>query len=57
MANTLSSLHSIKWGTGMISHHEHRGQLANSQPNFVGLYCVIEVLPNHIYKVEHSQQV
>jgi len=36
----------------MTSHHRRR-----EQPKFVDPYCVIEVMPNHTYKVEHSGQV
>jgi len=41
----------------MTSHHRRRGQAAKLQPKFVGPYCVIEVMPNHTYKVECSGQV
>jgi len=41
----------------MISHRRRRGQVAKLQPKFVGPYCVIEVMPNHTYKVERSGQV
>jgi len=41
----------------MTSHRRRRGQAAKLQPKFVGLYCVIEVMSNHAYKVERSGQV
>jgi len=41
----------------MISHHRWREQAAKSQLKFLGLYYVIEVMPNHTYKVERSCQV
>jgi len=41
----------------MTSHHWWRGQVAKLQLKFVGPYCVIEVMPNHTYKVERSGQV
>jgi len=41
----------------MTSHRRRRGQAAKLQPKFVGHYCVIEVIPNHTYKVERSGQV
>jgi len=41
----------------MTSHRRQRGQAAKLQPKFVGSYCVIEVMPNHTYKVERSGQV
>jgi len=41
----------------MTSHRRRRGQAAKLQPKFVGPYCVIEVMPNHTYKVECSGQV
>jgi len=31
--------------------------VAKLQQKFVGPYCVIEVMPNHTYKVDHSGQV
>jgi len=41
----------------MTSHRWRRGQAAKLKPKFVGPYCVIEVMPNHTYKVEHYGQV
>jgi len=41
----------------MINHRQWRTQAANLQPKFVSPYCVIEVMPNHMYKVELSGQV
>jgi len=41
----------------MIRHRRRRGQAAKLQPKFVGPYCVIEVMSNHMYRVEHSGQV
>jgi len=41
----------------MVSYRRQRGQLAKLQPKFMGPYCVIEVLPNHMYCVEPSGQV
>jgi len=41
----------------MVSYRRRRRQLAKLRPKFVGLYCVVEVLPNHTYRVERSGQV
>jgi len=41
----------------MVSYRRRRGQSAKLQPKFVGPYCVVEVLPNHTYRVERSGQV
>jgi len=41
----------------MVSYRRRRGQSAKLQPKFVGLYCVVEVLPHHTYRVERSGQV
>jgi len=41
----------------MTSYRMRRGQLAKLQPKFVGPYCMIEVLPNHTYRVERSGQI
>jgi len=41
----------------MTSHRRQRGQAAKLQPKFVCPYCVIEVIPNHTYKMERSGQV
>jgi len=41
----------------MTSHCRQRGKVARLQPKFVGPYCVIEMTPNHTYKVERSGQV
>jgi len=41
----------------MISYRRRRGQSAKLQPKFIGPYCLVEVLPNHMYRVEHSGQV
>jgi len=41
----------------MTSLRRQRGQAAKLQPKFVGPYCVIEVMPNHTYKVERLDQV
>jgi len=41
----------------MTSHRRWLGKAAKLQPKFVGPYCVIEVMPNHTYNVEHVGQV
>jgi len=41
----------------MVSYRRRRGQSAKLQPKFVEPYCIIEVLPNHTYRVERSGQV
>jgi len=41
----------------MVSYCRRRGQSAKLQPKFVGPYCVVEVLPNHTYRVERSGQI
>jgi len=41
----------------MINYRRHRGQVAKLQPKFVGPYAVVEVMPNHMYKLERSGQV
>jgi len=40
-----------------VSYRRWRRQSAKLQPKFVGPYCVVEVLPNHTYRVERSGQV
>jgi len=41
----------------MVSYRRHREQAAKLQPKFVGPYAVVEVMPNHTYKLERSGQV
>jgi len=41
----------------MINYRRPRGQAAKFQPKFVGPYAVVEVMPNHMYKLERSGQV
>jgi len=41
----------------MTSHLRRLGLAAKLQLKFVGLYCVMEVMSNHTYKVERSGQV
>jgi len=41
----------------MTSLRRQREQVAKLQSKFVGPYCVIEVMPNHTYKVERLDQV
>jgi len=41
----------------MVSYRRRRGKSAKLQPKFVSPYCVVEVLPNHTYRVERSGQV
>jgi len=41
----------------MLSYWRKCGQPAKLQPKFVGPYCIIEVLPNHTYRVECSRQI
>jgi len=52
-----SRLYKMGDGVWMTSHCRRCGQAAKLQPMFVGLYCVIEVMPNHTYKVERYGQV
>jgi len=41
----------------MDNYRRCRGQAAKLQPKFVGLYVVVEAMPNHTYKLERSGQV
>jgi len=41
----------------MVNHRRRRGQATKVQPKFVGPYAVVEVMPNHTYKLERSGQV
>jgi len=41
----------------MVSYRRGREQSAKLHPKFVDLYCVVEMLPNHTYRVERSGQV
>jgi len=41
----------------MVNYRRGRGQAAKLQPKFVGPYAVVEVMPNHTYKLECSGQV
>jgi len=41
----------------MVSYRRRPGQLAKLLPKFVRPYCVVEVLPNHSYRVECSGQI
>jgi len=41
----------------MVNYRRRRGQPAKLQPKFVGPYAVVEVMPNHTYKIERSGQV
>jgi len=38
----------------MANHRKRRGQAANLQRKFVGACAVVEAMPNHTYKIEHS---
>jgi len=52
-----SPLYKVGDWVWMTSHRRRHRQAAKLQPKFVGPYCVIEVMPNHMYKVERSGQV
>jgi len=41
----------------IVNHRRRRGQAAKLQPKFMGPYVVVEAMPNHTYKIEHSGQV
>jgi len=41
----------------IVNYRRRRGQTAKLQPKFVGPYAVVEVMPNHTYKLERSGQV
>jgi len=41
----------------MVNYRRRRGQTAKLQPKFVGPYAVVEVMPNHTYKLERSGQI
>jgi len=41
----------------IVNYRRCRGQAAKLQPKFVGPYAVVEVMPNHTYKLERSGQV
>jgi len=53
------SLSSIRWGdwVWMANYRRCCRQAAELQPKFVGPYAVVEVMPNHTYKLECSGQV
>jgi len=41
----------------MVNYRRRRGQAAKVQPKFVGPYAVVEVMPNHTYRLERSGQI
>jgi len=41
----------------IVNYRRCRGQAAKLQPKFMGPYMVVEVMPNHTYKIERSGQV
>jgi len=41
----------------MINYRRRREQAVKLQPKFVGPYTVVEVMPNHTYKLERSGQM
>jgi len=41
----------------MVNYRRRRRQVAKLQPKFMGPYAVVEVMPNHTYKLECSGQV
>jgi len=41
----------------MVNYRRHRGKAAKLQPKFVGPYAVVEVMPNHTYRLERSGQI
>jgi len=41
----------------MVNYRRRRGQAAKLQPKFVGPLVVVEAMPNHKCKLEHSGQV
>jgi len=41
----------------VVNYYRRRRREARSQPKFVGPYAVVEVMPNHMYKLERSEQV
>jgi len=41
----------------MVNYRRRRGQAVKLQPKFVGPYAVVEVMPNHTYRLERSGQI
>jgi len=41
----------------MVNCRRRQGQAAKLQPKFVGPYAVVEVMPNHTYRLERSGHV
>jgi len=41
----------------MVNYRRRRGKAAKLQPKFVGPYAVVEVMPNHTYRLERSGQI
>jgi len=41
----------------VVNYRRRRRQAAKLQPKLVGPYAVVEVMPNHTYKLERSGQV
>jgi len=52
-----SPLYQVGDWVWMVNYRRRRGQAAKLQPKFVGPYAVVEVMPNHTYKLERSGQV
>jgi len=50
-------LYKVRDWVWMTSYRRRRGQAAKLQLKFMCPYCVIEVMPNHTYKVERSGQM
>jgi len=50
-------LYQVRDWVWMVNYRRRRGQAAKLQPKVVGRYAVVEVMPNHTYKLERSGQV
>jgi len=50
-------LYQIEDWVWMVNYRRRRRPATKLQPKFVGPYAVVEVMPNHTYKIEHSVQL
>jgi len=50
-------LYSVGDWVWVVNHCRHQKPAAKPQPRLIGPYTVVEVMPNHTYKLEHSGQV
>jgi len=52
-----SPLYHVEDWVWMVNHRRRCGEVAKLQPEFMGPYVVVEMMPNHTYKIERSGQV